>query len=51
MKNYRKYSVTKRKSLCATTELTLFAVSKDKWNAKEGTGKSMKNAFYVLWYA
>jgi len=41
----------KRKPSHATTELTLFAVSKDKWNTKEGTDKSMKNAFYVLWYA
>ena len=29
---------------------TLFAVSKDEWNTKD-TGKSMKNALYVLWYA
>jgi len=25
--------------------------SKDEWNTKEGTGKSMKNALYVLRYA
>jgi len=30
--------------------LTLFAVRKDKWNTKEGTGKSMKNALYVHQY-
>ena len=35
----------------ATTKLTLFAVSKDEWDTKEDTGKSMKNAFYVLQYA
>ena len=35
----------------ATAKLTLFAVSKDEWNTKEDTGKSMKNALYVLWYA
>jgi len=29
---------------------TLFTVSKDEWNTKEGTGKSMKNALYVQWY-
>jgi len=23
---------------------------KDEWNTKEGTGNSMKNALYVLWY-
>ena len=36
--------------LC-TTKSTLFVVSKDEWNTKEDTGKSMKNALYVLWYA
>ena len=34
-----------------TTKLTLFAVSNDEWDTKEDTGKSMKNALYVLWYA
>ena len=28
-----------------------FAVSKDEWYTKEDTGKSMKNALYVLRYA
>ena len=36
------------KSSHATTKLTLFAISKDEWHAKENTGKSMKNALYVL---
>jgi len=27
-----------------TTKSTLFRVSKDKWDTKEGPGKSMKNA-------
>ena len=35
----------------ATAKLTLFAVSKDEWDTKENTGKSMKNALYVLRYA
>ena len=35
----------------AITKSTLFAVSKDKWDTKEDTGKSMKNALYVLPYA
>ena len=35
----------------ATTKSTLFAVSKDEWETKEDTGKSMKNALYVLRYA
>jgi len=26
------------------------AVSKDEWDTKEDTGKSMKNALYVQWY-
>ena len=29
----------------------LFAVSKDEWDTKEDTGKSMKNVLYVLRYA
>jgi len=35
----------------ATTKLTLFTVSKDEWNTKEDTGKSLKNALDVLRYA
>ena len=35
----------------AIVKSTLFAVSKDEWDTKEDTGKSMKNALYVLWYA
>ena len=35
----------------ATAKSTPFAVSKDEWNTKEDTGKSMKNALYVLRYA
>ena len=34
----------------ATTKLMLFTVSKDEWNAKEDTGKSLKNALDVLRY-
>jgi len=30
-----------------TTKLTLFVVSKDEWDTKEDTGKSMKNALHV----
>jgi len=29
---------------------TLFVVSKDEWNTKEGTDNSMKNALYAQWY-
>ena len=35
----------------ATTKSTPFAVSKDEWDTKEDTGKSMKNVLYVLRYA
>ena len=35
----------------AIAKSTLFAVSKDEWDTKEDTGKSMKNALYVLQYA
>ena len=38
----------KGKPLHATAKL---AVSKDEWDTKEGTGKSMKNASYILRYA
>ena len=38
-------------SLHATAKLTPFAVSKDEWDTKKDTGKSMKNALYVLRYA
>ena len=34
----------KGKPSCATVKSTLFAVSKDEWDTKEDTGKSMKNA-------
>ena len=39
------------KPLHATAKLTLFAVSKDEWDTKEDTGKSMKNALYAQRYA
>ena len=32
----------------ATAKSTLFAVRKDEWDTKEDTGKSMKNAVYVV---
>ena len=39
------------KRSCATTKSTVFAVSKEEWDTKQDTGKSMKNALYVLRYA
>ena len=38
----------KEKPSCATAQSTPFA---NEWDTKEDTGKSMKNALYVLWYA
>ena len=35
----------------ATTKSTLFAVSTDEWHTKKDTGKSMKNALYILRYS
>jgi len=40
-----------RKPSHATTKLTLCTDSKDEWNTKEDTGKSLKNELYVLQYA
>ena len=39
------------KPSCARTKSTPFPVSKGEWDTKEDTGKSMKNALYVLQYA
>jgi len=36
-----------RKPSHATTKLMLFTVSKDKWNTKEDTGKSLKNSLHM----
>ena len=36
---------------CACAKSTPFPVSKNEWDTKEDTGKSMKNVLYVLRYA
>ena len=41
----------KGKPSCASAKSTPFPVSKDEWDTKEDTGKSMKNALYVPRYA
>ena len=41
-------SVTQRKPSHATTKLTLLTDSKDEWDTKQDTGKSMKNALCIL---
>jgi len=33
-----------------STKSKLFVVSKEEWDTKEGTGKSMKNVFHVQRY-
>ena len=40
----------KRKPSRVTVKSTPFAVSKDEWDTKEDTSKSMKNALYILQY-
>ena len=48
----RMISVMQRKPSHATTKIMLnVTVSKDEWNIKEDTGKSLKNALDVLRYA
>jgi len=48
---YGRFLVTQRKPSRATTKLTLFTVSKDEWNTKQDTGKSLKNVLHILRYA
>jgi len=43
-------SVTNGSHHVPTTKSKLFMVNKDKWDTKEGRGKSMKNALYVQRY-
>ena len=50
MKNTENFHYEGKSSL-VVAKSTLFAVSKDEWDTKEGTGNSMKNALYILWYA
>ena len=41
----------RREAITCSRQIDTFPVSKDEWDTKEDTGKSMKNALYVLWYA
>jgi len=43
-------SITNGSRHVPTTKSTLFVESKDEWDTKEGTGKSIKNALHVQWY-
>ena len=49
MKNEDDFHYTKEAITC--NHQTAFTISKDEWNTKEDTGKSMKNALDVLRYA
>ena len=44
-------SVLRGSLLCAIARSIPFVVSKDQRNAREDTGKSMKNTLYILRYA
>jgi len=44
--HHEKYGCYTRNPSHTTTKSTLFTVSKDEWNTKEESGKSMKNALY-----
>jgi len=47
--HYKKYTpLCKGSHRVPTTKSTLFTVSKDEWNTKEDTGKSLKKTLHVL---
>ena len=50
MKNMDNFCYQGRPSR-AIAKSTPFAVSQDEWDTMEATGKSMKNALDILWYA
>ena len=49
-KNANDFCYTKEAIMC-NTKSTLFTFSKDEWDTKEDTSKSMKNALHILQYA
>jgi len=46
-----KYTEAISVSITCNHQINTFSVSKDEWETKEGTGKSMNNALYIPWYA
>jgi len=46
LRNLQTISATNRSHHMHVAKSTLFVVSKDEWDTKEGTGKSMKSTFY-----
>ena len=47
--HYEQFLVMQRKPSVCNYQM-LFTVSKDEWNTKKDTGKSLKNALDILWY-
>ena len=41
----------RREAIMCYRQIDTFVVSKDEWDTNEDTGKSMKNALYILRYA
>jgi len=48
--NYRQFLLWIEAITCLPQIPTLFMMSKDEWDTKEGTGKSLKNALHAQWY-
>jgi len=48
--NYGRFSLWMEAITCLPQNQYFSMVSKDKWDTKEDTGKSMKNALYVQWH-
>ena len=48
MKNTDDFRYKEKNPPCATAKSTHFVVCKNEWNTKEDTGKSVKNALYIL---
>ena len=51
--HYEKYGLFRyvKEAITCNHQINVFTVSKDEWNTKKDTGKSIKNAVHVLWYA
>ena len=48
---YEKYEQLslRREAIMRYYQINTFCCQQDEWDTKEDTGKSMKNALYVLW--
>ena len=51
--HYEKYGqfLLQREAITYYHQINTLCCQQDEWDTKEDTGKSMKNALYVLWYA